>query len=461
MELSILEGVRAVAPAAREAFVVVVADPVEVAAYRALRREVFVGEQGLFDADDRDALDEDPRTVVLVARSADGVLGGVRIAPALEQDLGWWTGSRLVVRRSARGGAGIGAALVRAACAEAEARGVIRFEATVQTQNEVLFRRLGWDRLGAVEVAGTPHVRMRWPIDRFDRLARGAKAALGPLLDAFAGQLGGPGFRGDDGAPVPGSDLVAVCDAIVPSMVERDPEWAGWCSVLVNVNDLTAMGADPVGLLDAVAARDASFAARILRGLRAGAEAWGVPLLGGHTQLGVPAALSVTGLGRTERPVSGSAPIGHELSLTADLAGGWRPGYAGLQWDSTSGRSPEVLRALAASVGAGAPDGAKDVSMAGLVGTVGMLAEASGAGAELDVAAIPRPAAAGLADWLSCFPGFAMLTADRPGASRMGTPHTTTAAIGRVVPGEGVTLRWPDGETTPAITAAVTRLGPA
>ena len=131
MELSILEGVRTVAPASRDAFVVVVADPAEVAAYRALRREVFVGEQGLFDADDRDALDEDPRTVVLVSRSADGVLGGVRIAPALEQDLGWWTGSRLVVRRSARGGAGIGAALVRAACAEAEARGVIRFEATV------------------------------------------------------------------------------------------------------------------------------------------------------------------------------------------------------------------------------------------------------------------------------------------------------------------------------------------
>ena len=53
-------------------------------------------------------------------------------------------------------------------------------------------------------------------------------------------------------------------------MVERDPEWAGWCSVLVNVNDLAAMGATPVGLLDALGARDASFAARVLGGLRAG-----------------------------------------------------------------------------------------------------------------------------------------------------------------------------------------------
>ena len=85
---------------------------------------------------------------------------------------------------------------------------------------------------------------------------------------------------------------MAACDAIVPSMVERDPEWAGWCSVLVNVNDLAAMGAVPAGLLDAVGARDASFAARILAGLRRAAAAYGVPVLGGHTQLGVPAALA-------------------------------------------------------------------------------------------------------------------------------------------------------------------------
>ena len=50
---------------------------------------------------------------------------------------------------------------------------------------------------------------------------------------------------------MPGSDLMAACDAIIPSMVERDPEWAGWCSALVNLNDLAAMGAAPVGLLDA------------------------------------------------------------------------------------------------------------------------------------------------------------------------------------------------------------------
>ena len=32
---------------------------------------------------------------------------------------------------------------------------------------------------------------------------------------------------------------------------------------------------------------------------------------------------------------AGGGAVGDELSLTADLGGGWRPGYQGLQWDST------------------------------------------------------------------------------------------------------------------------------
>jgi putative N-acetyltransferase (TIGR04045 family) len=428
--------------------------------YYALRREIFVDEQGLFERDDRDEVDDDPRRIVLLARNHDGtVIGGVRLAPALTgTDIGWWNGGRLAVSRAGRHYGGVGAALVRAACAHAEGSGVIRFEATVQAGNEAMFRRLGWHRVRAVEVAGAPHLQMRWPIDRFATLAQATKAALGPLLAGL--HLGGPGFVGDDGVVVPGSDLIAACDAIIPSLVERDPEWAGWCSVLVNVNDLSAMGAQPVGLLDSVAARDASFAARILSGLRQASQAWGIPVLGGHTQLGVPAALSITALGRTDRPVrsAGGRP-GQAVSLTADLSGHWRRGHTGRQWDSSTGRSPAELRAMTALVARHNPAAAKDVSMAGLVGTLGMLAESSGCAAVLDVAAIPRPAAASMGDWLSCFPGFAMLTADEPGHAMPDSPTTTSAVCGQLVGGEGVSLRWPDGEITEAIAGAVTGLG--
>jgi putative N-acetyltransferase (TIGR04045 family) len=471
LDRGILTGGR---PAPAPAFVVSQADTrADLAAYRALRREVFVAEQGIFARDDADRVDDDPRTVVLLARAADGtLLGGVRIAPAVEgRDIGWWSGSRLAVSATARTHAGVGGALVRAACARAETEGALRFDATVQAQNEQLFTRLGWRTLEHVEVHGRPHVHMIWPIDRAQRLARATKAVLGPLLEGFTRPdpldgtgvgdpaLGGRGFVGDDASPVPGSDLLAACDAILPSMVERDPEWAGWCAVLVNLNDLSAMGAAPVGLLDAVGARDASFARRVFRGLQDASRAWGVPVLGGHTQLGVPASLSVTALGRTDRPVAGGGgSAGESLRLTADLGGRWRPGYTGSQWDSSSHRSADELRSLAGVVPALRPTAAKDVSMAGLIGTTGMLAEASGCKAVLDVADVPAPAAAAAGDWLTCFPGFAMVSAEREPADSVLPPFVDSAVCGRLADGRGVDLRWPDGVVTPAIADTVTGL---
>jgi AIR synthase-related protein len=354
----------------------------------------------------------------------------------------------------------VGAALVRAACARAEDEGVLRFEASVQARNEVFFARLGWRQVRRITVAGTPHVLMRWPIGRIAALAAAAKSPLGPLLAGLS--PGGVGFVGDDGAPVPGTEVIAACDAIIPSMVERDPEWAGWCAVLVNANDLSAMGAAPLGLLDALGAKDAAHAERVLGGLRRASQAYGIPVLGGHTQLGVPAALSVTALGRAARPVpGGGGRPGHVVRLTADLGGGWRPGYRGRQWDSTSHRAAGDLRTMIGSVGCARPAAAKDVSMAGIAGTLGMLAEASGCRAVLDVAAVPRPREASMGDWLTCFPGYAMLTADTADAPALPAGPAVGAVCGELTTGQGVGLRWPDGEITEAVAATVTGMGAA
>ncbi len=492
------------APAPAALWRVEVADAAGVSAHRRLRREVFVAEQGLFGsgAVEADAVDDDPRALVLVARALAGsdageVLGGVRLAPSGQHltggvDVGWWAGSRLVVTAGARRGGGsvgrgLGAALVRAACAHAEAAGALRFDAAVQSANEQLFTRIGWVRVRDVEVpgaGGAPHVLMRWPVGRVQDLLEATKAPLGQLLGGLLTGSAGGAFLGDDAAPVPGSDLVAACDAIVPSMVERDPEWAGWCAALVNVNDVAAMGAEPVGLLDAVGARDASFAARVLAGLRAGAAAHGVPLLGGHTQLGVPASLSATALGRVPGglpPVpGGGGRAGMAVTLAVDTAGGWRRGHAGRQWDSTTARTPEQLRAITGVVARVRPAAAKDVSMAGVVGTLAMLAEASGVAAVLDVAAVPRPSSDDVStgDWLTCFPGTGFLLADDAArdlalAARLpgtGVTGFEVARCGELVDaadplaaGSAVVLRWPDGETTAATApgAGATGLGPA
>src|SRR5262249_20311043 len=107
------------------------------------------------------------------------------------------------------------------------------------------------------------------------------------------------------------------------------------------------------------------------------------------------------------------------------------------------------------------PAAAKDVSMAGVVGTLGMLAEASGCAAEIHIAAVPRPVGTTTGDWLTCFPGFGMLTADHPGRPAPPAGPGTSAVCGRLTTGAGVTLRWPDGVCTSALPGAVTGLGTA
>ena len=463
-DLAILTGPRRTAPPA--AFIIQPArDTAELDRYRSLRHEAFVVQQGLFAESDHDDLDDDPRTVVLCATGPDGtVLGGVRLAPATTDDIGWWAGSRLVVAPTVQA-RGVGPALVRAASAHAESSGVLRFDAAVQQRYQPMFTSLGWQYTGDVDVAGVTHAAMRWPINRIERLVTATKAMLADVLAPLAEQpmgLGPNGFRGDDGTPVPGSDLIAACDAIIPSMVERDPEWAGWCAVLVNLNDLSAMGATPVGLLDAVGAPTRSQLTRIVRGMARAAAAWGVPVLGGHTQAGVPSSLSVTALGRTPTPVpAGGGQVGHDLRLTVDIGGNWRPGYAGQQWDSTSTRTSRDLVRMGTFVQRAAPAAAKDVSMAGLVGTTGMLAEASGTGALLDMGAIPRPSGVAMGEWVTAFPGFAMITADAPGREVPDAGPATSAVCGRLIDGRGVSLRWPDGTITQAVHGTVTGLGKA
>jgi hypothetical protein len=74
---------------------------------------------------------------------------------------------------------------------------------------------------------------------------------------------------------------------------------------------------------------------------------------------------------------------------------------------------------------------------------------------------VPRPATAAIADWLTCFPGFAMLSTDAPGRPPLDAGEAVSAACGSLVAGSGVALRWPDGELSTVLTGAVSGLGAA
>ena len=187
------------------------------------------------------------------------VLGGVRLRPraAGPADVGWWRGSRLVVDPDARAGARA-AALVRAACARAEAAGALRFDATVQAD-----KRARSSPGSAGTRAGRWHARtagrtslMRWPLEPASQRWPATKAPLGRRCSAGLRPGRRRVRRRRRRARCPAPTWSPPATPSCPSMVERDPEWAGWCAVLVNVNDLAAMGAAPVGLLDAVGARD-------------------------------------------------------------------------------------------------------------------------------------------------------------------------------------------------------------
>jgi AIR synthase-related protein len=232
----------------------------------------------------------------------------------------------------------------------------------------------------------------------------------------------------------------------VPQFVESDPYFAGYCGVMVNVSDVAAMGGRPIAVVDALFSETAEMAAPVLEGLAAAAAKYGVPVVGGHTNQRAPSAgLSVAILGRAQkRLTSFDARPGETLLAAIDLRGRMRA--PALYWDASSdapgGRLRDDLSLLPGIAEAGLCRAAKDISMAGTVGTALMLLEASQLGAVIDIGAIPRPADIPLAEWLMAFPSFGFLLSVAPEheaavIDRFAARGITAAAIGRT-DGSGV-----------------------
>ncbi len=145
----------------------------ELAGAAALRREVFCREQGVFAHDDRDAIDDTAIPIVacsMIVGQPDAVIGTVRIH---HEGGGAWWGSRLAVAATHRRIGTIGPALIRLAVSTAHARGCVRFHAHVQSQNELLFRRMKWRRLDEFSLHGMPHVLMQADLAHYPPIADG------------------------------------------------------------------------------------------------------------------------------------------------------------------------------------------------------------------------------------------------------------------------------------------------
>lgn len=239
-----------------------------------------------------------------------------------------------------------------------------------------------------------------------------AKADIGLVAEVFGrgDWYAGPG---DDGAVLPAGEgqVVVGGEAILPAYVAADPYGAGVASVLANVNDLAAMGARPVALLDTVVASQ-DVAREVLRGMHWAAGLYDVPVVGGHlTRTTGPPSLSAFGVGRADRVLSAThAAPGQVLVLGCCLEGRMREDFLFFpSFDERGSRLAGDVRLLADLATSGAVVAAKDVSMAGLVGSLAMLLEPHRLGVAVDLDVLPVPPGVLLDDWLGCFPCLAFL----------------------------------------------------
>jgi AIR synthase-related protein len=261
-----------------------------------------------------------------------------------------------------------------------------------------------------------------------------------------------PCANGDDCAALPDADgfLLFAIEGMLESFVAAEPWFAGYCSVMVNVSDIYAMGGRPTAVVDALWSAEPAFAADVWAGMHAAARAYGVPVVGGHTNTrSAQHALAVAIVGRATRLLTSfDAQPGDVLLAAIDLRGAYVQSYN--YWNASTTAPPERLRADLDVLPALAEDGlcraAKDISMGGLAGTLLMLAECSHVGAELALDAVPAPPDVPLERWLLTFPSYGFVLSVAPDdvervRARFAARAIACAPIGVVTAGRSVTVR--------------------
>lgn len=225
---------------------------------------------------------------------------------------------------------------------------------------------------------------------------------------------------GDDCAAIPDGDgyLLLAAEGMLPQLIETDPWFAGWSAIMVNVSDIYAMGGRPLAIVDTIWSQSTSDITPIWDGMKAAAQAYNVPIVGGHTNCHSPYnALSVAILGRAKRLITSfNAKSGDLLLVVTDFRGQSHPKYP--FWNAATKADPiqlrENLELLPYLAETGLCDAGKDISMGGIIGTLLMLLETSHCGAILNLDLVPCPEELSLERWLISFPSFGFLLSVRP-----------------------------------------------
>lgn len=254
----------------------------------------------------------------------------------------------------------------------------------------------------------------------------GHKTDIARVLESLGNGLPG-GIRdvlqtvaiGDDCAAIADRDgyLLFAIEGMVSDFIRTMPWFAGYSAVMVNVSDIYAMGGRPLAVVDAIWSNGLAQASEVIKGMAAAAAAYGVPIVGGHSNARSDnGQLAVAILGRARELLSSfAARPGDRLLMAVDLRGAFVEPYP--YWNAATQAPAERLRAdlelLPSLAEGGLCRAAKDISMAGALGTALMLLECSCVGATIELDHIPRPAGVDMARWLTAFPSYGFLLAVR------------------------------------------------
>ena len=206
--------------------------------------------------------------------------------------------------------------------------------------------------------------------------------------------------------------LLMAADGMWGRLMEGDPRWAGYCSVLVNVNDIAAMGGVPMGMTNVISINNKEICNEIMMGIKEGVEKFGVPMVGGHIHPDTPYTaldVAITGIvSKDDVITSCGANVGDKIIIGIDLDGQQHPNFP-LNWDTTTHKTPEMVQAQILVMNNIARKhlltAGKDISNPGILGTLGMLLEASEVGANVELNKIPRNSNVKWEDWLRVYPG--------------------------------------------------------
>ncbi|MDR3205478.1 MAG: methanogenesis marker 2 protein [Candidatus Methanoplasma sp.] len=220
--------------------------------------------------------------------------------------------------------------------------------------------------------------------------------------------------QGEDAAAISyGKDYILFAtDGIMESLVNADPFYAGYFAVLVNVNDIAAMGGRPLAMVDVVSLSKSKVCNQILGGIDAGVKKFNVPIVGGHTHPDCRYnAIDISIIGTVPKDdiiLSSTVEDGDDIVFIMDLDGFYPPGLT-YAWDTTSKKDACLVQAQMEAVAVLASKhlvhAGKDMSNPGCIGTLGMMLETSGKGASVDVGKIPIPKDADLIRWLLSYQG--------------------------------------------------------